>query len=296
MGQRRALARAVVFIDGVPHAFPHDADMRRLPLGAVRRRGRSNCLRNTLRRRDLPDEAGPPQGAAVGQRSRVQPHLQRRHQQGALADRQVAGVAVAPTVAPDRALPVVIGHQPLLLEVHADAAAASEAAGAGHGLNRLRTAGERRMVEIDIAGIADGRAQIEAAMTPVLPAAEARRAEVEEARAGKARARGDLAAAQRRQQDHRLEGAARGIFAGGGAVVQWPVLVLEQTVPDPRRQHGHKRIGVIARRTRQRQHVAIARINDHSRTALVGQHRLGRLLDAPIHRQLDIAAPTRRAA
>ena len=146
------------------------------------------------------------------------------------------------------------------------------------------------MEEVDVAGVADGVAQVDGAVPPALPAAEDGGAEVEAPGAVEAGGGRDGALAQRGEEGHGLEGGPGGVFAQRGAVEEGAVGVGEHLLPEAGGDGGDEGVGVVAGDARQGQDVAAPRIDHDRRAALAREGVLGGLLDAGVDGEGDGAA------
>jgi len=289
--QPGAFAGAIGGIDHIAHTLADHADMAGSPVRAIGGLHRLDFPGDAIGGNDLSNQTGFPKRAPIGQSGGIQGQLNRGDEKSPLSNRHVAGVAIAPAVMTGAALPGRVRNEAGTLEIEADLRFAAKAALPRHGLNGLRAAGHGRMVEIDIAGIADGRLQIDASMSPVLPAAEAGRTQLVVPRTGKARLGRHGPALEGGQQGHGLEGASRRVLPARRPVVERTPVILQETVPDGRGNGRDEIIGIIARGAGQGEDIPIPRIDDHHRAAIPVQQLLCRPLNTGIHGQNHIASP-----
>jgi len=177
------------------------------------------------------DEARAVKVAAVGNRRGDVGHLQRRDRERALADGEVAGVAVAPDVVPRFLLPRRIGHDSRRFAAEADLRLAAEAERDGHVVYRLRTTAQAGVVEENVARKLQRFLRVERAVTGVEPAVKKFAADFKRTGAVECLARAEPSAFERGHERDGFENTAGRVLLADGAVDQRLVRVFGERIP-----------------------------------------------------------------
>src|SRR6266446_5372243 len=242
-----------------------------------------------IRTLDALDETRLPEHAAVGDGRHEAGHLQRRHQDLALADRHVDDV----TALPGLPAPLGLRDQAELLAPELHARRGSEAEGTRVLRDRRAADLEPGLVVEDVAGLGERLLEIDAAVSAFLPVLERPRAQMELAVAVHAVHRGDRGFLQAGRGHDDLEDGARGVLALNRAVQQRMLGVLDHA--EPRRPIDRRReaIDLERRRRHERTDVPAAGIHDDDGAGLALHRLFGGFLDAPVDGGDDLRAGMR---
>src|SRR5438552_2133089 len=234
-----------------------------------------------------------PQDAAVRDRAHHARDLHWRHEHRALADRHVQGVPARP-----RARLLVLAR--LRLGDETDPLGAELDPGGRAESERFRVLRDGRAadlqslrVEIHVARLRDAAAEVDGAMTFLLPVLPRAVPEVELARAVHLVHRRDRAFLKARGHQHDLEHRSWRILRLAGAVEQRMVGILHEPQPRGAIDVAGELVDLEGRRRHEREHVAVARVHHHHGARLALHRFLGELLDAAVDRGDDLGAGMR---
>ncbi len=232
--------------------------------------------------------------AAIAEHRRGRGELHRRDLHVALADAVDQGLARVPGLAARAALPLGVRDQAVALARQVDARLGVEAEAAQEFRHRAHAQAQRQVVEHHVAGLGDRVGEIDLAVgLPVaVAAAAAVQAVIAPALDGLAALAGP--GLEPVQRDERLDGRARRVLAADRAIEQRPVRRVAQLGVAFAADAVDEGIGVIGGRARQRQDLAIARIEHHRRPVALAEQLLGAALQLEIEAQEDVPAGHRR--
>ncbi len=276
---------------GVPEKRPH----HRRELHPLRHLAGGAVGQGAVRLRHALHEAGLPQDAAVGHRSHHPRDLERGHQQLALPDGHVHGVPGLP-----RALAPRAGgrerHEPESLAAQVDAGRRAQAEGLRVPGHRVAADLEAGLVEVDVARLGDGGAQVHVAVPARLPVLERPVTQAELPVAVDPVHRGERALLEPGRGHDDLEHRAGRVLPLQGAVHERGHRVLHQAQPLVAVDVPGEAIERERGTRRQGQHVAVARIQDDHRAGLARHRLLGDLLDPAIDGGDDLGSRIRLLA
>ena len=238
--------------------------------------------------------------AAVGEGGHRLRELDRRVRVVALADADRDGLAGVPLLllGPLEAL-----HLPFRRGQHAGGLALQVDAGALAEAEMLHEAGDgvdpevvRHLVVVGVRGHDDRLVEVDHAVAAGPGVAEAPAAEVEVARVVDRAARRALAELERGQRHERLEGRARRVHAGNGAVVEGLVDGVVELGPALRIDTVDEQVRVEPRLRDEGEHAAALRLDRHQRAAALAERILGDPLQRHVERERDVIARLRGRA
>ncbi len=260
----RATAGAARRVDDVPHAV---TDRRQLLRADFDDRLRRRCGHRLPLRPvgDRPEDVRRDADAAVAQRRRVDRQRDRRHRYLSLADRHGNGFAGVPLRLARRRLPGRGRDESGHLVGQIDVRLHAEPEERRPLVDAIDAEHVADVVEVDVAGLLDRLSQVDRTVALLLVALEI--AAVEGLAAGaKEGGRGsDDAFLEAGQSDRHLERRSGRIAPLQRAVLQRLELVGVERVPGCARDAGGESVRVVGRTAGERQHLAVARIEDHCR-------------------------------
>ncbi len=221
-------------------------------------------------------------------------HLQRIDEHIALTDGGVDRVVGLPFLVIFPKLPLRVWHGAIALAGEGKVETLAHAHAPRHAGDPLHADALGHLVEIDVAALGDGGAHVDRAMTAPFVAVEQRIAHAQRA-AAPHRLRRAYARLQQRQRHHRLDRGAGRIKPLKRLVAEGDMIVLRQHVPFQMADAVGKAVGIETGHGGHGQHVAIAAIDHHHRSALRGEAAAGIFLQARVDGEVDRFAGLIRA-
>ena len=239
-------------------------------------------------------------GASVRNHREGDGQLSGGHEVRALADRDGDRLTPLPWLLLHSQLPLSRGNEPGLLSGQVNARQLGQPEGLRVARDALDAEGEAQLVEIDVTGAHEGQVEIDRSVAAALPAAVRATSQPVVAGTEDLVSGIDHALGEASHRHDGLEGRARGVLPGDRAILQRYPLVADQAAPDLGVDAAREVVRVVGGPRDQRQDLAVARIEGHERTHLLGLFRvqgLEALLGDALQVEVDVqdrAAPGRR--